>query len=245
MLSCIYNGKPFTTKEEGFTTEEKYILGKQKQLICPICNTSVFFCEDGKRVAHFTHHKVSGCPIGVYRSYDYSTTIKHDAVVDKFSNWIKLQFPNINVYPDYFINSELFTDIYFELENQKIAIEIQFKNFNNHTFLKRRELYRKYNIKDIWFFAQENNNFSIGSPYQRTYYKANKRELYFYEIEEAWCKIYKGFAGERWEEVGKDTLRDSISVEVPLEHIRINDNGSLLIPELNNKYLNALEEKRT
>ena len=127
MLSCIYEGKVFTTKQEGYTTDDKYRLGRERRLLCPVCKTSVFFCEDGEKIAHFTHHKVGECPIGTYKSYDYSTTEKHDNVVDKFVDWAKAQFPDIQVYPDYFINNELITDIYFELGDVKIAIEVQFK----------------------------------------------------------------------------------------------------------------------
>jgi competence CoiA-like predicted nuclease len=242
MLSCIYNGKPFTTKENGFSTKDKYDLGKQKLLLCPICKTSVFFCEEGEKIAHFTHHKAGDCPLSTYRSYDYTSSQHHDNLVEKFVVWVKNQFPKI--YPDYFINDELFTDIYFELDNIKIAIEIQFKNFNNNTFLRRRVLYKKNNIKDIWFFVQQDGDYSIGSPYQRTYYRSNKRELYFYEIKEQVCKVYKGFASEKWEEVGKNTLYNSSSVKVPLEHIEIQKDGTLYVPELKRKYYQVLIDKR-
>lgn len=244
MLSCIYNGKPFMTKEDGFSTKDKYNLGKQKLLLCPVCKTSVFFCEEGEKIAHFTHHKAGDCPLSTYRSYDYTSSQHHDNLVEKFVVWVKNQFPMAAVYPDYFINDELFTDIYFELDNIKIAIEIQFKNFNNNTFLSRRELYKKNNIKDIWFFVQQDGDYSIGSPYQRTYYKSNKRELYFYEIKEHVCKLYKGFAGEKWEKVGKNTLYNSIYVKVPLEHIEIQKDGTLCVPELKSKYYQVLIDKR-
>lgn len=245
MLSCIYEEKVFTTKEEGYTTNDKYTLGRERKLLCPVCKTSVFFCEDGEKIAHFTHHKLGDCPMGKYRSYDYSATEKHYNLVDKFVDWVKSQFPGIKVYPDYLISNELFTDIYFELGSTKIAIEIQFKNFSNPTFIKRRELYKIHNIKDIWFFVQNNGEeFSIGSPYQRTYYRENKRELYFYMMKEDICKIYKGFAKEKWEEVGKNTLNDAVSVKVPLKHIKIRNNGTLMIHELKNKYLQTLKDKR-
>lgn len=243
MLSCIYEGKVFTTKEEGYTTEDKYRLGRERKLLCPVCKTSVYFCEDGEKMAHFTHHKVGDCPSGIYRSYD-STTENHNKVVDKFANWIKLQFPDIEVFPDYYINNELFTDIYFELEGIKIAIEIQFQNFNNNRFIRRREIYHKHNINDIWFFIRENEDYSIGSPYQRTYYRSNRRELYFYQIEEDVCKAYKGFAKEKWEKVGKNTLYNSVSVQVPLDHVKIRNDGTIIINELQNKYYKRLLEKR-
>lgn len=244
MLSCIYNGKPFMTKEDGFSTKDKYNLGKKKLLLCPVCKTSVFFCEEGEKIAHFTHHKAGDCPLSTYRSYDYTSSQHHDNLVEKFVVLVRNQFSSIPVYPDYYINNELFTDIYFELEDVKIAIEVQFKNFNNNTFLKRRELYKQNNIKDIWFFVQEDGEFSIGSPYQRSYYRMNNRELYFYEIKEQVCKIYKGFSGEKWEEVGKNTLYNHISVEVPLEHLKIRNDGTLIVPELKYKYYQELMDKR-
>ena len=61
LLSCIYEGKVFTTKQEGYTTEVKLI-------------------------------------------------------------------------PDHLIEKELKTDIYFELNDIKIAIEIQIKNMHNPLF---------------------------------------------------------------------------------------------------------------
>ncbi|TYQ15857.1 UNVERIFIED_CONTAM: hypothetical protein Cloal_2347 [Acetivibrio alkalicellulosi] len=243
MLSCIYDGKIFTTKQEGYTTEDKYNLGRRGQLLCPVCKTSVYFCEEGEKIAHFNHHKLGDCPMGIYRSYDYSTTVKHDNLVCKFVDWVKAQFPDVNVYPDYYINNELFTDIYFELGDYKIAIEIQFKKFSNPTFIKRRDLYRKYKINDIWFFIQEDMNFSIGSPYQRTYYRSNKRELYFYAIKEEVCKVYKGFTGEKWDIVGKNTLLNYISVEVPLEKIKINS-GAIIVPELKSEYFQNIKNRR-
>lgn len=244
MLSCVYNEKPFTTKQEGFTTDDKYMLSRERHLLCPVCKASVYFCEDGEKIAHFTHHKVADCPIGNYRSYDYSSTEKHDSLVDEFTDWIKEQHPEAYVYPDYIINNEFFTDVYFELGEVKVGIEIQFKNLSNTTFIKRRDLYRKYNIKDIWFFIRENEDYSIGAPYQRTYYRNNYREIYFYQIEEAICKAYKGFSGESWQFVGKNTLFNAVSVQVPLEQIKIIDNGRIIIPELRHKYLQKLKEKR-
>lgn len=57
----------------------------------------VTFCEYGEKIAHFTHYKVGECSIENYRAYDFSSTEKHDNVVEKFVDWVKFQFGRHNV----------------------------------------------------------------------------------------------------------------------------------------------------
>lgn len=244
MLSCIYNGKPFIANDKSLSMEQKYELADKKQFLCPCCHRPVFYCHEGLKIAHFVHYEVEDCPEGTFRSYDYSNTGKHERLTEIFVDWVKTQFPDIEVIPDYMINRELKTDIYFELGSVKIAIEIQFKRIPNPNFIERRELYKKNGIKDIWFFVTEGENYPVGSPFHRTYYHDNKRKLYFYQSNVADCKVYKGFANEKWEKIGSHTLLNYVSVEVPLDHIKIKNDGVLIIPELYNIYLQKIKEKR-
>lgn len=55
MLSCIYSGEPFTTKQEGFSTKDKYRLGQEKKLLCPVCKKPIFYCDEGKKISYFVH----------------------------------------------------------------------------------------------------------------------------------------------------------------------------------------------
>ena len=102
---------------------------------------------------------------------------------------------------------------------------------NNPLFLKRRELYEQNNVHDIWFFVEE-GDFTIGSPYHRSYYHYNNHEIYFYIYTEGYVKAYKGLNREKWEEIGVNTLHESVSLLIPLNKISITDEGRLDIPTL-------------
>lgn len=231
MLSCVYNGDTFTTKQEGFTIQDKYKLGQEKKLLCPVCKKPVFYCDEGKKIAYFVHYTVGDCPLGTLSSYDYGSSKKHLDLTDTFYYWLNQQFPDVKIVPDYLIDKELKTDLYFELNGTKIAIEIQFKRMNNPLFLKRTELYQKNNVKDIWFFVEE-EEFTIGSPYHRSYYHSNEHELYFYVHPEGYCFVYKGTNREKWEEVGINTLYESVSLVITMNQISVGNNGRLNIPPL-------------
>ena len=114
MLSCIYDGDIFTTKQEGFTVQDKYRLGQNKKLLCPVCHKPVFYCDEGKKVSYFVHYTVGDCPLGKLSSYDHGSSEKHLDLTETFFNWLKQQFPAIKIIPDYMIDKELKTDLYFE-----------------------------------------------------------------------------------------------------------------------------------
>lgn len=244
MLSCIYNGKPFIANDSNLSMEHKYDLANKKKFLCPCCNKPVFYCHEGLKISHFVHYEVGDCPEGTLKDYDNSNSNNHERLTEVFVDWIKQQFPDIDVIPDFLINRELKTDVYFELGEIKVAVEIQFKRIPNPNFIERREIYQKNGVKDIWFFITEEENYSVGSPFHRTYYRRNKRELYFYQLKDCNCKIYKGFVKEKWEKIGSHTLTDFVAVEIPLEHIKIGNNGRLIVPELCSTYYQGLKDKR-
>ena len=82
-----------------------------------------------------------------------------------------------------------------------------------------------------WFFVEE-GDFTIGSPYNRSYYHYNNHEIYFYIYTEGYVKAYKGLNREKWEEIGVNTLHESVSLLIPLNKISITDEGRLDIPTL-------------
>ncbi len=189
------------------------------------------------------HYTVGDCPLGKLSSYDHGNSEKHLDLTETFYSWLKQQFPYVKIIPDYLIDKELKTDIYFELSGEKIAIEIQFKRINNPLFLKRRELYKQNNIHDIWFFVEE-EGFTIGSPFHRSYYHSNDHELYFYVYPEAYVKVYKGLNRENWEDVGVDTLYESVMLSISLEQITVLKEGRLVIPNLRKLLFEKIMEIR-
>lgn len=244
MLSCLYKGKPYIANDTSLSMNQKYDIADRREFLCPCCLRPVFYCHEGLKIAHFNHYEVGDCPEGFLKAYDHASSGKHERLTETFIQWIKKQFTNVEVIPDYLINRELKTDIYFVLGQTQFAIEIQFKGIPNPSFMKRREIYKKNGIKDIWFFINDEENYHVGSPYHRTYYRGNKREIYFYQLEDSTVKCYKGFVKEKWLKVGTHTLSDFVSVEVPLEHIKIGNNGRLIISELSNTYYQKLKYKR-
>lgn len=245
MLSCLYKGKPFANNQDGYTRDEKYELARNREFICPCCKMPVYYCHDGLNVAHFVHYDVGECPEAKLRTYDYSNTDKHEKLTEVFIDWIKTQLPDAEVYPDFLINNEIKTDIFIQISDSNIAIELQFKNISNPNFIERRELFRKNGVKDIWFFIVDEEDYAVGRPYHRTYYQENKREVYFYYPQKSICKIYKGLPKEQWERVGNHTLSQFVTVDVPLEEIKISFSGRLHVSKLNSIYMNKLLEKRT
>lgn len=241
MLSCIYAGKEFNNKQEEYTEKQIRDLGLERQLSCPKCGGAVFFCAEGKVTSHFKHFE-NPCEDKHIYKYDINTE-RHHKSVELFYYWLCKQYPDVQIVKDKYLtwdDMEQKADLYLEVNEVKVAIEIQFKHINFDDMEEKRCFYSKMGIKDIWIFVK-NDTFKPGTPYERHYYRSNNRELYFY-CESSRKFIY--FKGLKKELFMEGNMKFYITHECNIDEVKLAPSGDLLLPSCRKKYLEKLNALR-
>lgn len=132
-------------------------LSKEKKLYCPYCQANLVFHAGEKRIFHFKHH---------YTNCIYETeteTTEHLMGKVTIYNWLKRliedKYPGAIVEMEYRIKeTNQIADIYFETKSHiRFVIEIQCSVIQIEEWERRRSLYRKAGIKDIWIFGTKNH----------------------------------------------------------------------------------------
>lgn len=242
MLTCLYNGNFFDNDQEGFSEIEKRLLGKEKKLICPICNKAVYYNSKGKVISHFSHYPGMACDEKSLKSHDVDDVI-HDNTKVVVSKWVRSNFNTVIPVKDrYLPEVRQLADIYFETDKARVAIEIQFKHITPEKIVEREENYRKLGIKCIWIFAR-NGIIDPGSPYERHYYKINNRELYYIDINKDLFTYYKGLKMDKFD-TACVRLTHYIKHSCSLNEISINQSGALELPGWRKAYKQKLQDVR-
>lgn len=243
MLSCIYNSHLFNSDDDSFSEVEKRIMGKDGKFICPVCGHNLYYNSKGKRVSHFSHYPGTACEEFMLKSYDINNEL-HDTAKTIFSAWVTSQFPYIKPVKDkYFSQIRQICDVYFEINEIKIAFEIQFKHITPEVILERRQNYSKIGVNDIWFFVKD-GLIVPGSPYERHYYHSNNRELYYINLSTRTFTYFKGLKKESFNKAC-NSMKYFISGNCHLDDLEIsNIDGSMVIPGWRENYANRLTELR-
>lgn len=241
MLSCIYNGQEFNNQQEGYSEKQIRNLGLSKLLRCPKCNGNVFFCAQGKITSHFKHFE-NPCDDRYLYKYDINTE-RHHKSIETFYNWLHNQYPDTQIVKDKYLKyneQEQKADLYLELDNVKIAFEIQFKYINFEELEEKRAFYKNIGIKDIWIFVKSDMS-EPGTPYERYYYRGNNRELYFYHEYRNRFTYYKGLKKENFK---GDYFSEYITSTHDLNEIILLPTGRLELPLWRDKYILKLKANR-
>lgn len=242
MLSCIYQGKYFDHDEPGYTEIEKRLLGKEKEFLCPICLQPVYYNSKGKIDSHFSHYPGTACEELQLRSHDVHNEI-HDGAKGVFVKWIQDQYPDAVLVKDrYLPEIKQLTDVFIELGEVRIALELQIKHIPPEILMERHEKYKESNIKDIWIFIRQ-DGIHPGSPYEREYYRRNGRELYYYDIASERFTYYKGVKAEYFNTVGVG-MKHFITRTCYLDDVGLECDGRLELPGWREAYIHKLGELR-
>ena len=243
MLSCIYNNNIFLNDQPGYSEIDKRLLGRNKLLICPVCNLPVYYNFKGKVVSHFSHYPGTACDIAMLKSHDTDEN-KHNAAKNIFADWIREVLPGALVIKDrYFPEIRLLSDIYFETENTAVVLELQFSHITPDLLIERRRKYSDIGVKDIWIFMKE-GAFVLGSPYERHYYGSNNRELYYYSMDDDCFSYFKGLKKEKFDTACLP-LNEYITGSHSLSKIGINNYGELILPGCYEIYREKLLKERS
>jgi len=130
---------------------------KEQQFYCPVCNEKVVLKKGRKKMAHFAHFPNSKCRLDdLIREPESAEHIK---IKYSLYHYLKnLGVKNVEV-EKYF--KEARSDVYFEVNNNKVVIEIQKSTLNPEIFKKRMNFYTKNNIAVIWIIAPSTINKNI------------------------------------------------------------------------------------
>jgi competence CoiA-like predicted nuclease len=240
MLSCLYNGKPFNNNEDGYNEYEIKKLGRDKQLLCPYCNASVFYNGQGKITSHFKHYKGTSCETEKkLRRYDDYDNESHKEIISMVQEWMAKQYADQKIIKDmYFPEINQKSDLYLEINEIKVSIEIQIKHKNFDQLIDKRNAYKTIGVKDIWIFVNY-QEYNPGSPYERHYYQSNNRELYYINPDDFTFTYYKGLKCEKFNQA-RVPLEKYIMHNCNMDEVRLNTDGILVLPnwsELYSKYI--------
>ena len=243
MLSCIYEDRLFNSDDDGFSEIEKRLMGKAGKFTCPICSNELYYNSKGKRVSHFSHYPGTACAEPSLKAYDMDDEL-HDLAKTFFAVWVKNQFPDALLVRDkYFPKIRQITDVYFEYDDIRVALEVQFKHITPECLIERRQNYKSIGVKDIWFFVRE-DDFQPGSPYERHYYQSNNRELYYIDLASREFTYYKGLKNEGFDKACL-SLTNYISGQCCLQEVKINEaTGALVLPGWRELYADRLSNLR-
>ena len=159
------------------------------------------------------------------------------------AEWVRHKFPQARVIKDCYLHDiGLLSDIYYEADGLKGAIEVQCRHIPPERLLERRKQYKEAGIVDLWIFIRK-GDFVPGSPYERHYYRSNHRELYYLDTEKRMFTYYKGLKKDKFEEACTKLIYN-ISFTCPLSNVSFKKDGSLVLPGSREIYKQKLLEER-
>lgn len=138
MLSAIYKNQ----KVYAFETEKE----ENKIFFCECCNSEVILKKGLSKLHHFAHKSNTECIYKTNESEEH-LHIKEEIYKSLLNfNFIK------NLEMEKFLGNAI-SDIYFEKNNQKIAVEIQLSNLTKEKIIERTLRYKEKDIHVIWIHS--------------------------------------------------------------------------------------------
>lgn len=138
MLSALLNNKKVYATESEKDSNQTYL--------CECCNSEVILKKGISKQHHFAHKIASTC---IYTTNESEEHIK--IKLELFNSLKKYSFIK-NIEMEKYLGNSI-ADIYFEKNNQKIAIEIQLSNLTKEKLIERTLRYKEKGIHVIWIHS--------------------------------------------------------------------------------------------
>lgn len=150
LLRCITVDKE-TLIATNCDKENTKRLSKEKQLLCPNCQSTVIFKPGKIKRPHFAHYE-SDCVVTNYEP----ETASHLQGKQVLYEWLKKKFPAADVeYEVYIPETNQIADIFVEhtdegMEGLRWAFEFQHSPLSSVDWETRHNLYKLAGIQDLW-----------------------------------------------------------------------------------------------
>ncbi len=248
METALYNGKLIVASEiaESVDLELKIKIASGKgQLRCPdpnCTNPQLIYRHGEKRAVHFSHINNCNCD---YATYDNDTTKQIRYVQKDLYNHFKKAGYNIQI--DKKVLPNHYTHLFYEINNNKLAIEIitQKKSANNIDILQL--LYDAYNINVCWIFLGNlNNNTTEKSMMFGKRYPVNRTKnnsCIVIDPESGFLEQYK-LDTNTYDKAFMNDFSELYKESASLNDLII-ENNSITTSEFNTHFNNWLTEKQT
>lgn len=112
---------------------------------CPVCRDKLSLIKDSKhKIDHFRHRAESTCSFGADETPDHAGK-KYEIYSD-----LQSELGEDNVRMEYRLDDGQRPDIYFEVDGQGVAVEIQHSNISDFELLDRTASYSSKNVAALW-----------------------------------------------------------------------------------------------
>lgn len=156
MQKAILRGRHVNLVEKRWKDSRDYLKNylQKNDFVCPQCKEAVVlhWALPTKKIPHFKHRSKKDC------SYGMGESEEHNAGKIKLFNYFKDVFASklTTIDIEHFIQeSKQIADIFLQFKTgEKWVIEYQRSNISIQDIQKRRALYRRLNIKDIWIAGE-------------------------------------------------------------------------------------------
>jgi len=136
--------------------------GERPRFKCPECGKRMVFVECEKKINHFRHHNISDCEFEsepeTKEHYYAKEVVERIFGAFASSSQITMHFGKELPVVDNDLGIRKYPDVYLEIPSlgKKIAVELQYSNYDIRTFLNKILFYAYRNITVIYlFFGKE------------------------------------------------------------------------------------------
>ena len=145
MLTAKTTSKQLIIAPEGIESELRE-MGRDKFLICPACEGSVYF-RSGSFTPHFVHYSAE-CTV----RFSEPETKEHLAV--KWALYSALKKQGLPAELEHYVpETGQRADVWAVSRGQSTAFEVQMSSIPNHIWRERQELYESEDIKSVWYLG--------------------------------------------------------------------------------------------